>query len=719
MLMSALLTATAGFATLSAEEPTAKAGEKAESGLSRLPRDNLLLYHDSNGKPAAVKSVDDWAKRRTEVVRGMEAIMGRLPGEEKRCPLDMKIEEEFDGGTFVRRLITYAAEPGGRVPAYLLIPKDLLAGTRKAPAVLCLHGTNDVIGPGSVVGLGTLANRDYALELAQRGYVTLAPNYPLLAKYRPDLNKLGWQSCTLKAIWDNMRGIDLLASLPYVDASRGFGAIGHSLGGHNSVYTAVFDDRLTAIVSSCGLDSFLDYFGGDPNRWGAGKGWCQKYYMPALADYKDRLADIPFDFQEMVGALAPRHVLIVAPTKDSNFRADSVDRIAAAARPIFKLYGAEDGLRIEHPKCGHDFPPEMREAAYKLFDAVLAGKLDQYFQPPPEQANDFGSFRSPLKFYDGRAVQTADDWPARRREILDRWHAIMGQWPPLLKDPKIEYLQEQRRDNFTQRHVRIQIAPDRSTDDCYLLKPDGDGPFPAVVVVYYESLTGIGLGKSPLRDFASQLARRGFVTLSLGSDPSTFYPSENDAQLQPLSLHAYMAANCWQALANLPFVDARRIGIVGHSYGGKWAMFASCLFDKFACAAWSDGGIVFDESRAGINYWEPWYLGHEPGKPPRPKGIPDSEKPRTGAYKALVEQGLDLHELHALMAPRPFLVSGGAEDTPRRWPALNHTIAVNKLLGFSGRVAMTNRQGHSPTLESNEQVYRFFEHFLNAAPASP
>src|SRR2546430_7140022 len=36
-----------------------------------------------------------------------------------------------------------------------------------------------------------------------RSYVTLAPNYPLLAKYQPDLKKLGWEGGTLKAVWDN------------------------------------------------------------------------------------------------------------------------------------------------------------------------------------------------------------------------------------------------------------------------------------------------------------------------------------------------------------------------------------------------------------------------------------------------------------------------------------------------------------------------------------
>src|SRR5688572_30204681 len=89
---------------------------------------------------------------------------------------------------------------------------------------------------------------------------------------------------------------------------------------------------------------------------------------------------------------------------------------------------------------------------------------------------------------------------------------------------------------------------------------------------------GIGRGKSPLRDFAYQLAKRGFVTLSVGSDPNTYYPNKDKAQVQPLSFHAYVAANCCNLLASLPYVDAQRIGIVGHSYGGKWAMFASCLY---------------------------------------------------------------------------------------------------------------------------------------------
>jgi hypothetical protein len=226
------------------------------------------------------------------------------------------------------------------------------------------------MGHKVVVGLGGKPNRQYAAELAERGYVTIAPSYPLLAGYRPDLEKLGWQSGTLKAVWDNMRAIDLLQSLPYVDG-RAIGAIGHSLGGHNAVYTAAFDPRIKAIVSSCGLDSFLDYYDGDAKVWTAGRGWTSPRYMPRLADYAGRLDQIPFDFHEVVAALAPRHTLIVAPLHDGNFRADSVDRVADAALGVFQLHGQPGRLRVEHPDCGHDFPDAMRELAYQMFDEVL------------------------------------------------------------------------------------------------------------------------------------------------------------------------------------------------------------------------------------------------------------------------------------------------------------------------------------------------------------
>lgn len=128
----------------------------------------------------------------------------------------------------------------------------------------------------------------------------------------------------------------------------------------------MFDDRLKVVVSSCGLDSYLDYYDGASTVWQFGKGWCQPRYMPRLAEYAGRLKEIPFDFHEMIGALAPRRVLISASLGDANFHWQSVDKVAAAARPVYALLGAPDALQVIHPEGPHDFPDSAREQAYRL-----------------------------------------------------------------------------------------------------------------------------------------------------------------------------------------------------------------------------------------------------------------------------------------------------------------------------------------------------------------
>ncbi len=348
-------------------------------------------------------------------------------------------------------------------------------------------------------------------------------------------------------------------------------------------------------------------------------------------------------------------------------------------------------------------------------DDPPARDVVQQFSPPPEFAGDLGTYKSPLKFDDGRVVGDAAEWPARRAEILKTWRDQMGAPPPLIERPKVEVVKEEREQGYTRRSVRIEVSPDRTTPG-YVLTPDGPGPFPAVLVVFYEPETAVGVGGKPGRDFARQLVKRGFVCLSIGFDPRVIDTSKSTIKIQPLAYLSYVASNALTAMTSFPRVDPRRIGVLGHSYGGKWAMFAACLDERFACGVWSDPGVVFDETRGNVNYWEPWYLGWEPDRTRKP-GLITPSNPRTGAYERLIKDGRDLLEFQALMAPRPFLVSGGSEDTPDRWRALNHLVAVNDLLGAKHRVAMTNREKHDPTPQSNEQIARFLEYVLKPAKA--
>jgi dienelactone hydrolase len=363
----------------------------------------------------------------------------------------------------------------------------------------------------------------------------------------------------------------------------------------------------------------------------------------------------------------------------------------------------------------HAVEPPSREA--------LSRQLELFTRPPAEFADEFGPYRSPLLFADGTTVRSPDDWGRRRKEILDTWQRRLGPWPPLVERPAVKRLESVERDGYDQHHVHVQISEQGQNADGYLLLPKGKGPFPAVLVPFYEPLTSIGQGERGhgTHDYGVQLVKRGFVTLSIGTPGSIEKVGLDTRQLlveagvherrQPLTLLAYVAANCHTALAQLPEVDPARIGIIGLSYGGKWSMFASCLYDKFACAVWSDPGIVFDETNANVNYWEPWYLGYDPDVQRKP-GIPSTENPRTGLYKELVEAGDDLVDLHALMAPRPLLVSGGTEDPPRNWRALNHLRAVNELLGHNDRVAMTGRKTHVPTPDALALELAFLEFWL-------
>lgn len=325
---------------------------------------NLLVVLE-RGAPTPVRTPDDWAKRRAHIVANMERVMGPSPTFAKP-PLDVIVEETERLPTFTRRKLTFAAGPGkNRVSAYLLVPHGI---QKRVPAIVCPHPTSRDLGKGVPAGLGGKADRHYAVHLAERGYVTIAPDYVHSGGYRFDPYENGFVSATMLGIWNHRTAVDLLQSLPEVDGDR-IGAVGHSLGGHNSLFLAAFDPRIKAVVSSCGFCSFSTYMKGNLT------GWSHAGYMPRIkSDFAVNPAKMPFDFPEVVAMIAPRAVLAVAPVKDHNFDVDGVKNCIAAARPVFRLLGADDKLAAIYPDAGHDFPDDARATAYAFFDRWLKDK---------------------------------------------------------------------------------------------------------------------------------------------------------------------------------------------------------------------------------------------------------------------------------------------------------------------------------------------------------
>ena len=360
----ALFMMTRLIASASGQEGKSEKPGAPTAGIVELPRyDNhaqlLVVKEGDTAKPVVTKA--DWEVRRAHILGHLQEVMGPLPGAERRVPLDLEILETHDEPTYTRRKVRYATEPDDRVPAWLLVPKQLKG---KAPAMLCLHQTTK-IGKDEPAGLGGKPNLAYAKELAERGYVALAPDYPNFGDRKLDVYKLGYASASMKGIWDHLRAVDLLASLDEVDPEK-IGVIGHSLGGHNSIFVALFDPRLKAVVTSCGFNSFPLYYQGNI------AGWSHKGYMPRLKDvYGLDLKKVPFDFPELVGALAPRGFFTNSPLHDSNFDAEGVRACIEAAMPVYALFGQPERLVAVYPDAEHDFPPEQRQAAYRFLDGIL------------------------------------------------------------------------------------------------------------------------------------------------------------------------------------------------------------------------------------------------------------------------------------------------------------------------------------------------------------
>lgn len=327
-------------------------------------RSSLLIYRDPDSNEQPVKTLADWEKRRQEIVKGMEAVMGPLPERKNLLPFDIKLLETIETESFERRKVSLVMEKRHRVYAYLFIPKPLEKG-QKVVAMLALHQTHPG-GKEDSAGLSEDNDRSYGLELAKRGYVVLAPDYPSFGDDKDyDFKNDRYVSGTMKGIFNHMRCVDYLGTLEMVDPER-IGVIGHSLGGHNAMFVGVFDTRLKVMVSSCGWTPFHDYYSGNI------KGWAFERYMPRLRNiYKLDPDLVPFDFYEVIGALAPRAFFSVSPLYDDNFDVVGVKKAIPVAAEVYKLFGVTDRLQVRYPDCYHNFPPEMRQEAYRFIDRIL------------------------------------------------------------------------------------------------------------------------------------------------------------------------------------------------------------------------------------------------------------------------------------------------------------------------------------------------------------
>jgi len=339
---------------------------------------------------------ENWQRRRPRIVRAWLDLLGDSPTEIPPLKPEMRKVEEKDGLT--RYHVRFQSEPGDWVTAWLLVPDA--ARRQPRPAIICLHGTTYGTGKDWTVGLAGLSPGDppeappttggYGLELARWGYVTLSidawgvnERTPTTGLYydssefyarHPDWSMVG------KNIWDVSRSIDFLETLDFVDPRR-VGCVGHSLGGHYTLFAAAFEPRLTASVCNGGV---LDWYRNGPH-WSRPDGYDGKaegaehligktfgvyVYLKKFRPYiEDRSKPIPVDFDSLMMLVAPRPLLVMS--SEYEFSAGKLPAKCGRAFEVYRDWQDADGLpsvlaaREAHPEYGKTmeyykaYTPEM------------------------------------------------------------------------------------------------------------------------------------------------------------------------------------------------------------------------------------------------------------------------------------------------------------------------------------------------------------------------
>jgi hypothetical protein len=292
-------------------------------------------------------------------------------------PLDYQETGEVKMEGFTIKNIVFQTRPGVYATANLYVPD----GPGPFPAVINLHGhwahgrvheTPQSRGPSLALNGYVCLSVD-AFGSGERTTVHGIDEYHG-ANLGASLMNIG-ESLMGIQVSDNIRGVDLLASLPYVDASN-IGATGASGGGNQTMWLTAIDQRIKASVPVVSVGTF-----------------------ESAIMRSNCICELLIDgltLTETSGVLtliAPRAVKMCNHELDKNptFFPAEMKRTFANAAPVFKMLGAEKNITYALYNLEHGYWPENREAMLGWFDLHLKGvgtgapKKEVPFKTVPEQ----------------------------------------------------------------------------------------------------------------------------------------------------------------------------------------------------------------------------------------------------------------------------------------------------------------------------------------------
>ena len=267
--------------------------------------------------------------------------------------------------------LTWDSSDNETVPAYLIRPAE---ASGRLPTVVCLHGSSgsresmatQEFGPGQ----WTRPGRDsphtrmlgWARELARRGFIALAITQRGLDRREPPINVqanamlVQGRTAMGEILYEIRQGLTFLKARNDVGK---IGVTGMSFGGITSFYTWLLDDRVAAAAPICGgvgsLESFI--------RLGPLSYHGTYWWVPGMLQRGDH--------GDFASAMAPKPLMIWAPTSDVGMPREGVDRFRERVEPAYSQAGAERALRIHQPRGEHSFTMEAFEAMVSFFDEFL------------------------------------------------------------------------------------------------------------------------------------------------------------------------------------------------------------------------------------------------------------------------------------------------------------------------------------------------------------
>ncbi len=335
-------------------EVTAVPADAPRAGLGTI----TPLLIDRSGQPIATR--EGWERQRQAIRAAWLEFLGPMPDPRPPVTLQVLATELCDGVT--RRLVRYEGEPGLWVEGYLLLPPGMQSGAPPRPGIVAFHATTTAT-IDAIAGVSGPEAAHLGWKLASRGSVVFCPRC-FLWQDVPSLDEavrrhrqrhpqaLGMA----KMLYDAMRAVDVLESLPEVDRNR-IGAVGHSLGAKETLYLAAFDERVQAAVASEGGTGFRS------TNWDAA--W---YLGEAIRDER-----FPLNHHQLLGLIAPRPFLILGgETGPGAADGDRSWPLLEAALPAWRLYGTPARLGLLNHGQGHAISPESFERLAEWLAVYLA-----------------------------------------------------------------------------------------------------------------------------------------------------------------------------------------------------------------------------------------------------------------------------------------------------------------------------------------------------------